>query len=402
MSTKHIVQFADSSTGQTPDPVSANEKLKFRNLILKPSLRERSIRWDVGVNWIRILPRIQGSLYGWMMRAEVIQPPDGQSDRLPSFCHPKSFERGARSPFDDAHDWFKKEAIQNLFHREKNPHGFKLTARSVGVCWAIHTGREPGEKLILVDSSLYDGAWGGSPGLSYKIWTEANQVDTEPNSPTYEQKVYPDITDKDAGNLVLVEKKRPEKGDRYSSYIVRIGKTAAPIEPYWEALTEEETSLVVPLENVFHRPSEQEQHEMLKDYIGPKFYRQIFGGGESTGLNQSSQEEAAGEETHTSQEPVPPKPKAEKPAEAFEPKAPVKAAKPAEPAEPAEPAQPAKKAAEEPTEKAFSIQEISKLMGSKEGVITLLESFDKLKASHRSVLLEVAKDFQIDTSKFTA
>ena len=395
MSTTNIVKFAKSNREPLPDPIVASQKLKFRNLIFAPELRERTARWDAGVNWVRILPRVQGSLYGWMMRAECIQPPDGQGERLPSFCHPKSFERGAYSPFDAAYDWFMRNNRGALYHREKNPNGFKLTPRSIGVCWGIHTGRDPGNRLILIDASLYDGAWGGGPGLSYKIWTEANQVDTEPNSPTFEQKIYPDITDEEGGNLVLVEKKRPEKGDRYSSYTVRIGKSAAPISAYWDQLSKEEQDMIVPLEKTFYRPSVQEQEEMLRDYIGANHFRDIFGGKDALGAG------------HEAPSPSPsPSPEPPKAAEVKETPKPAQEVRPAQeaPAPMAPMAPPVPTAQEAPAQsgRTFKIQEISQLMGSKEGVLTLLENFGSLKPNHKAVLLEVANDFKIDTAQYRA
>lgn len=385
--TRKIIAFAN--TAQTaPDPVAVNDKLRFRDLTFLSALREKTVKWDNGTNWIRILPPIQGSSYQWMMRIETIQAPDGQGERLPTFCHPKSFTRGATSPFDEAYAWFKKEDKGQLYNREKNPNGLKLNPKSQGVAWVIHTGKEPGEKLGLFCASLYDGSWGGGPGLAYKIWMEANQLDKEPNSPTFEQKVYDDITAPKGGNLVLIEKHKPESGDRYASYVVRIGKTAAPVEGYTESLTDAEHDILVPLEETFYRPTDEEQHQMLRDYIGTRAYRTIFGEGEATGL-QSEREQ--------SPEPEAPKPTPAPAAAEPAPKA-VEAPKEAEPKAP-EPKAPEPKAAEpKAAGKTYTIREVSTMMGTKEGVLELLENFESLQAGHKSVLLEVAKDMNIDTS----
>lgn len=383
--TKKIIAFAN--TAQTaPDPVSANDKLRFRDLTFQPNLREKTIKWDTGTNWIRILPPIQGSSYQWMMRIETLQAPDGQGERLPTFCHPKSFTRGAVSPFDEAYAWFKKEAKEQLYNREKNPNGLKLNTKSQGVAWVIHTGKEPGEKLGIFCASLYDGSWGGGPGLAYKIWMEANQVDTEPNSPTFEKKVHDDITAPQSGNLVLIEKHKPESGDRYASYLVRIGKTAAPIEGYTDSLTDAEHDILVPLENAFYRPSEEEQHQILREYIGTRNYRMIFGEGEATGLQfeRTTMLEKAEPEPTPVKDPEPQvKTPVETPAPAPEPPKEPEAKKPSEP---------------QSSNKTYSIREVSSMMGTKEGVLELLKHFDSLQTGHRSVLLEVAKDMGIDTS----
>lgn len=393
MSTRKILTFAQPQAA--PDPVGTNDKLRFRDITLIPALREKALRWTPGPNWIRILPPIQGSSYQWMMRTEIIQAPDGQGERLPTFCHPKSFDRSARSPFDEAYDWFRKNSKGELYNRDKNPNGLKLNTKSQGVAWVIHTGAEPGEKLGLFCASLYDGSWGGSAGLAYKVWQEANQVDTEPNSETFEQKVYDDITFHEAGNLVLIEKHKPESGDRFASYTVRIGKSAAPVEKYLETLTDEEHNLITPLEEVFYRPDETEQHQILRDYIGTKAYRTIFGEGEATGTETS--EEVTPEPT--------PKPKA-KPAPEVEKPVEEEIEETVEDDEPAEPAKATKPAAKEPTKEAtatgktFSIREVSTMMGTKEGVEELLQNFKSIQSTHQKVLLEVATDMGIDVTKY--
>lgn len=409
MPTKRIVTFANTAE-TAPDPVEANNKLRFRDLRFQEQFRERTIRWNNGDNWVRILPPIQGSSYLWMMRLEIIQAPDGQGERLPTFCHPKSFERGARSPFDDAFDWYRKEMKEGLHSRDKNPNGVKLTSKSEGLCWMVLTGAEPGEKLGLFCASLYDGSWGGGPGLAYRIWSEANQIDKEPDSPTFEQKVYGDITAPKAGNLVLVEKKKPESGDRYASYLVRIGKTAAPVEKYIDTLSDEEHDLLVPLEKVLYQPTEQEQHDMLREYIGAKRYRTIFGEGEALGSPNALGAEAEAEEQDVDHQEDQPKEethlaprKSTKDAEVQEatetddeetPAAPAPKAK----AEPAE--KPVAKAKDEPKEEKYGIKEVSKMIGSKEGVLQLLADIDKLPATHKRVVIEIAKDLEIDLSKF--
>lgn len=399
MQTKRIITFANTAK-TAPDPVETNNKLRFRDLRFKEQFRERYVRFNNGDNWVRILPPIQGSSYMWMMRLEIIQAPDGQGERLPTFCHPKTFERGARSPFDDAFDWYFKNMREGLYSRYKNPNGVKLTTRSEGLCWMILSGAEPGEKLGLFHGNLYDGNWGGGPGLAYRIWSEANQIDKEPNSPTFEQKIYGDITAPNAGNIILIEKKKPESGERYASYNVRIGKTVAPIDKYIDMLTDEEHDLLVPLENVLYQTTQQEQHDILREYIGSKQYKIIFGTSEPLGTPNPLDAEPKKQDVqhHPEIQPV------ENPH--LDTRNPAKEPKTEAPATNNK-TTPAEKPIDnmetqpdgEKTNK-YTIREVSNMIGTKEGVLQLLANIDKLPTAHKRVVIEVAKDLEIDLSEF--
>lgn len=419
---RKIITFANTAE-TAPDPVAANDRIRFRDLTFVPELREKTLKWDNGTNWVRALPPIQGSSYQWMMRVEIHQAPDGQGERLPTFCHPKSFERGARSPFDEAYEWFRKHAKEELYSREKNPQGLKLNTKSQGVAWVIHTGKEPGEKLGLFYASLYDGSWGGGPGLGYKIWQEANQVDTEPNSPTFEQRVHADITAPQEGRLILIEKHKPESGDKYASYVVRIGKSAAPVDKYTEELSDEEHEMLRPLEEVFYRPSEEEQSQILKDYIGSKSFKTIFGDGSATGMPQEHDAAASSEPAEPTSTSEPnhddesddendePNVDEKKDAPKAEPEAEPEPTPAAEPKAAAEP-EPEKKTEAKAEAKAkaepaaaeevefLPITEVSAKLGTKVGVEELLTNYNKIQPRYRNTLLEVAKEMKIDLSKY--
>lgn len=271
--------FAAKTAENAPDPLeqtsSSGANLQFRSEVLKREYTQYSKGFKQKTNWIRFLPPITGGFTKWMMAVGVYSQPEGQT--LTEFVDPRTFDRGAPSAFAEAHDWFRRNSKEDLYNREKNVKGFKLTPKKIGVAWYIDPAAEAGENLKLLSTSLYDGAWGGTTGLAYKIWMESNIVETEPGSKLEGKCLYGDISDPDSGRLILVEKNKPEGGEtKFASYNVRIGKQVDPIQGHLDKLSPEELAAIVPLESIFKRLSYEEQQGILLEYIGRKFYDQIF------------------------------------------------------------------------------------------------------------------------------
>lgn len=372
----HITKFANNPSG--PDPLSSSDSTKksnWKSKKFKPDFAKLSHKFKSPQTWLRILPPIQGSSYQWMMAAEVFQSP-GEGIEFTEFVHPKTFDKNAPCPFDEARIWFNKNAKDQLANKDTNPNGFKLNPKKIGISWVVDISAEDGERLKLLDKSLYDGSWGGAPGLSCNIWMTANQVETEPGSPDEGKKLYPDISDPKEGRLVGITKTKPDGGSsKFASYSVKIGSKPSNLDKIIEGLTDEEHQLLCPLENVLYQPSYEEQLEFLRAYIGDKWFNQIFPA--NAELTQQPPQEVQ-EPKHT-----------EEPQEHEEDELPhltptTKEEKPKE------------NKTKDPT---YTLSQVSKLIATKSGVEKLIEDWDLLETSHKKVLSEVAKDYNLETPK---
>jgi len=258
-----------NNTGVAPDPIQKTKELAFREIVFKEKYRNKKTRFTQNLTWLRFLPAIRPSVYDWMMPIEVHRDINGVT-----FASPKSLDSNNQSCFDVARIWFQKNNSLLLSSKDKNPNGYKLYPMRFGVSWVIEEQAPEGEKLKLLLASLYSGERGGTTGLAYNIRKEADARDNEPNSSSSGQLIHGDITNPTSGRLVKIEKLA---GGEYASYKPGIGKNPAPIEHFLAQLTDEEMDLLVPLENTLYIPTEQEQHDLLRRYIGEKHYHDIFG-----------------------------------------------------------------------------------------------------------------------------
>lgn len=248
-------------------------KSKYEDYTYRDGYKELQLKFNQKITWLRFLPPIKGTEYGWLMPFNVFKAVEGQTH--PTFVDPESF--GKPSVWAQARAWFAKNAKDQLMKKDINPNGFKLRSTPRGLAWAIVSDAQSGESLRLLNTSLYDGKYGGSTGLGFDIIKNAEVRDTEPGSPTLGELVHGDITKPEKGKLVCIEKSVPEVGEtKYASYSARIGKTDAPLQTYLDKLTDEEYDKLAPLEQVLRIPSEEEQKQYLLAYIGETWYRKIF------------------------------------------------------------------------------------------------------------------------------
>jgi hypothetical protein len=246
---------------------------KYEDYTYSDGYRELQLKFNQKLTWLRFLPPIVGSEHGWILNFNVFKASEGQTH--PTFVDPESF--GKPSVWTFARSWFMKHAKDQLMKRDVNPNGFKLRSSPRGLAWVILSDAPEGQSLKLLNTSMYDGKYGGSTGLGFDIVKNATVRDNEPGSPTIGQLVHGDITAEDKGRLVCIEKSVPEVGDtKYASYSSRIGKAAAPIKDYLERLTDEEYDKLVALDKVLRIPTEAEQKQYLLAYIGESWYSKIF------------------------------------------------------------------------------------------------------------------------------
>lgn len=267
------IEFGDNSEGTAPDPLAKTEKSEsgFRNLVFQEKFWEKQLKFVKETTWLRFLPTVKPSPYGWMMTLDVYRDKGGVT-----FVSPATFDRNARDPFRVASQWLRKNKPELLGNKDTNPGGFKPYPSQYGVAWCVDTEAVEGSRLRLFYASLYDGSRGGTKGLGCNLKSLSEEKDNEPGSETNGQLVHGDITAEEAGKLVKVVKTKSEKSE-FPSYAPGIGKADAPLDPIIRGLTDAEHELVCPLESVIYIPTEDEVIGFVRGYIGEDLTKQIFG-----------------------------------------------------------------------------------------------------------------------------
>jgi hypothetical protein len=396
---RKAIEFINN-TGVAPDPIQKTKEVAFREIVFKEQYRTRKARFTQSLTWLRFLPAIKPSMYDWMMAIDVHRDINGVT-----FTSPKTLDSNHQSCFDIARIWFQKNNSLLLSSREKNPNGYKLYPMRFGVSWVVEEQAPEGEKLKLLLASLYNGERGGTTGLAYNIRKEADARDNEPNSKSAGQLIHGDITNPTAGRLVKVEK---IAGGEYASYKAGIGKNPAPIDHFLAQLTDEEMNLLCPLEKTLYIPTEQEQHELLRRYIGEKHYQDIFG---NHSFATSWEKEKANEEEEN-KEYLPSKSTTRTPAdkteevEEVEERQEVGQVKETEktPTQKSDQNKPnqeknlttSEETEEEPNEKPYTTREVTSLLGQeKEGVQILLKNKHRLSKTHMEIVLAAAEELDL-------
>ncbi|MEI6870677.1 MAG: hypothetical protein WCL08_00205 [Verrucomicrobiota bacterium] len=278
------IEFETSKEGK-PDPlappVTTGGVSKFKNMIFKGEAWKLQKKFTQQLSWLRFFPAIKGSQYDWMIRLNVFRDKGGVT-----FVCPTSFDPNATDIFSVASIWLRKNNPKPLYrgaknkdgspNAESNPDGLKLWSTPYGAAWCIDDGEEDGSKLRLYFASLYDGSRGGTAGAAHNIVKASEERDNEPGSPTVGQAIHGDITNPAAGRLVKVERSKGDKSE-FPSYSIGIGKSAAPLMPLVEKLTDAETGMIAPLEDIIYIPTQDELHAILRGYIGMSLHKDIFG-----------------------------------------------------------------------------------------------------------------------------
>lgn len=378
---KKPIEFVNN-TGSAPDPIGTSREAGFKDMTCKEEYRELMIRFKAGLTWLRFLPSIKGSMYSWMMPLDIHADIAGTT-----FTSPRALDRNAPSVFENAQRWFKRHHPEALYSRDTNENGLKLYSKRVGASWVIEEQAPEGERLRLLIRSLYDGIRGGTTGLAYNIHHEAESCDNEPGSGTVGQRIHGDITEPTAGRLVKIERMQSDKSE-YANYKIGIGKNPAPISHFMALLTEKEHNLITPLEKVVYIPTEEEQKEVLRRFIGDKFFSELYAGTEEPTVRGWAPEAQVA--APIKEEAEPNSPVATKTEPTPEP-APTPATTEitAEPAEPAAPAAPA--------ETPYTTKEVTSLLAQEaDGVRELLANRGRLNKALLAVVIESAAEFGVE------
>lgn len=219
----------------------------YKDLLLKPEYAPRRFKFPVGSTWCRIVPALKSSARGWMLGIHALEYPGGRH------AHPRSITPGAKSVFDHAYAWLKEHRSGDLYSKI-NRSGYKLLPDPVCLFWMLIV--ENGKTVArLFQASGYDGSRGGVPGLGHQIWQLTREAAEDVNSGL-------NPADPELGAQICVEK-RQTPGVRYPSYTVRLGRISAPINLMIERMESQEVSALVPLEEVVHVPTEDEEWAIL-------------------------------------------------------------------------------------------------------------------------------------------
>lgn len=363
------IEFVNN-TGKSP--LQRTQEVGYRDITFLPHLRNRVAKFNEGSTWVRFLPSIRGSAYDWMLPVEVHQDVGGIT-----FTSPTTFNPNANNPFELARRWFQRNE-KGALRSKSNPNGLRLYPKRMGVSWIIIEHAPEGERLKIFNKSLYDGAWGGNTGLAYNIRKEAEARDEEPGSKTLGELIHGDITAIESGRLVKIERKQGK--NEYTDYSISIGKNPAPIEYFMSLLTDEETELIEPIEKTLYIPSEEEEMEILRRYIGDIYMKKIFGStltfvsnNRTLGFSVKEDEELL---PVAKEEPLPKQPVASSP----KPTAPAK---------------------ESPSEnKLFSTKEVTSILAKgKEGIEYLLNNKHRLRPDHLEIVLDTAQEMGVEVEE---
>ena len=248
---KTIVEFStpeDISKIRESIPWTSTGKASYNDSLLRHEYATMKLRFPAGKTMIRIVPSIRPSVYDWMIGVQALNYPGGRH------THPRTLGAG-KSVFDHAFAWFKANKPEALFSRA-NLDGYRLLADPVSVFWVIVEERGNWVNRLFVGSG-YDGSRGGVPGLGCQIYKMVKDIAEEANP-------LANPADPEEGVMICVEKLQPA-GAKYASYSLRLGSNPTPVSKLISQMTEEEVSVLCPLENTIRILSEDEEWARLKN-----------------------------------------------------------------------------------------------------------------------------------------
>lgn len=226
----------------------------FRDLILKQEFRSRRLRFEIGQTWLRLVPALASSPYGWMLGVHALSIPGVL------FTHPRTLKQNAQSLFDLAYAWLKENEPGALFSKTHRQ-GLRLLPDPTCLFWAFMeaNGRYTAQ---LVQASGYDGSRGGVPGLGHQVLELTRRRDE--NNKLMAEPVHPQ-----RGVLIAVTKAKAP-GTKYPTYALTVGRQPAPMEAVIERMDPAELDVLCPLEEVVHQVSNDEEWEFLAKVLTPK------------------------------------------------------------------------------------------------------------------------------------
>lgn len=261
MKTNTIEFHEDTDEMISSDPTwSTPTSSAYQNLLLKPEYKPLWFRFPIGQTWFRILPAIKGGDHkSPILKVQTLSYKAGRH------VHKRCVIPGAKSVFDTAYAWMQANSPERLFNKQ-NKEGARLLTDPMNLMWVItEIEGKPVARLLLM--SGYDGSRGGTPGLGHQISQLAQEKDEDGNlvgNPAHSLH----------GTQLCIEKTQPIDS-RFPNYSLKRGRIPVPAKEMIAKLDADDSAALVPLEQVLHLPSEEEEWQLLEHVIDPETVRQI-------------------------------------------------------------------------------------------------------------------------------
>jgi len=259
MKSKNTIKFAPTSSEQLQAPWTRKVRPAAEDLIFKVGFTK--LKLENGSNWCRIVPPLMEAK-NWMAHVPVVEMGQGR------FVHPSAFREDAQSVFDVAERWFKANAPEELLSRD-NPSGHRFRRHSLGACWCLVENKAGEADAGRVNARLFlgstfegDGKNGSPAGLAHRIWEKLTKPDPDVD-------VIAKPMDLLKGTMVCIEKAQ-EKGAKYPTCHVRVGRRASPIQDLLDRMEPAEFGLLRPVDQTLRELSEEEEWGHLGRAIGVK------------------------------------------------------------------------------------------------------------------------------------
>jgi len=235
-----------------------NNPKKYQDIIFRPEFEHLRLNFPHGLTWVRILPGLGNSAYGWLLPILALEFPGGR------FVHPASFALNKRSAFDVAHEWLLQREPQ-LLCSKTNKTGFRLLPVQLCAFWAIEYSEQNNHSLRLVLESFKDGSK-GSAGLAHEIWRKIFERDE--NELRMRDALHPK-----SGVMISVERRKRKNAPPLDW--VRVGRIPHNVDTMLEKVSPVESAVLCPLEQVIHEPTVEEQWDYLGRLITPELATRI-------------------------------------------------------------------------------------------------------------------------------
>lgn len=251
---KKVIEFQESKL-TTADLVARwpGPRIRFEDQILKPEFSSAKAKLPEGTCTIRVLPPIKDSARWWM-------PIDALTYSGGQHAHPRTFDHevNARSVFDVATAWFKKQAPQALYNKSTGK-GFKLWTSPMAACWLLVTnGGQTDLKLLL--ASAFPGMTARQSGLAHHLKEFVLQ--------------HNHLLNPDAKCAIEMTRSLPE-GSKYLQTEFKLVDSDHTLNDCIADLPSEHIRMVCPIEQTIRRIDQDDEWKLLEKTIGCQWVERI-------------------------------------------------------------------------------------------------------------------------------